>query len=43
VHSPLEWVEKVNAVEPEQVQAWLKKQLEAEALWTISAPEQFLS
>ncbi|MDX8387789.1 MAG: pitrilysin family protein [Ghiorsea sp.] len=42
VYSPLEWVEKVNGVEPEQVQVWLKKQLETEALWTISAPSAAL-
>lgn len=39
LYSPLEWVDKVNTVEPEQVQAWLKTQLEAQALWTIAAPE----
>ncbi len=43
VYSPLEWVKKVEAVEAEQVQAWLNKQLEAEALWTISAPKKVLS
>ncbi len=39
LYSPLEWVDKVNAVQPEQVQQWLKKQLEADALWTIVTPE----
>ena len=39
LYSPLEWVDKVNAVQPEQVQRWLKKQLEADALWTIVTPE----
>jgi len=43
VHSPLEWVNKVNDVEPEQVHVWLKKQLEAEAMWTIAAPENVLN
>lgn len=43
LYSPLEWVNKVNEVEPEQVQTWLKAQLEAESLWTISAPEQVLT
>ncbi len=39
LYSPLEWVEKVKAVAPEQVQAWLKTQLETDALWTIAAPK----
>ena len=39
LYSPLEWVEKVQAVKPEQVQAWLKNHLEAEATWTIATPE----
>lgn len=38
LYSPLEWVEKVKAVQPEQVQAWLKQHLEAEATWTIAQP-----
>ena len=42
VHSPLEWVEKINAVKPEQVHTWLKERLETEAMWTISAPEGYL-
>ena len=39
LYSPLEWVDKVNAVQEEQVQLWLKRQLEADALWTIATPE----
>ncbi len=40
LYSPLEWVDKVNAVQPEQVQRWLKRQLETDALWTIATPER---
>lgn len=40
--SPLEWVKKVQKVEPEQVQDWLSRQLQADAAWTIAAPEQVL-
>lgn len=40
LYSPLQWVDKVNAVQPEQVQLWLKQQLEADALWTIVTPER---
>jgi len=40
LYSPLEWVDKVNAVQPEQVQLWLKRQLETDALWTIATPER---
>ena len=39
LYSPLEWVDKVNVVQPEQVQRWLKRQLETDALWTIATPE----
>jgi len=35
----LEWVDKVNAVQPEQVQLWLKQQLDTDALWTVAMPE----
>ncbi|MDQ6980124.1 MAG: pitrilysin family protein [Ghiorsea sp.] len=40
LYSPLEWVDKVNTVQPEQVQRWLKQQLETDALWTIATPER---
>jgi len=40
IYSPLEWVEKVQAVEPEQVQYFLNKHFTAEAMWTIAAPER---
>jgi predicted Zn-dependent peptidase len=36
--SPLEWVEKVNAVKPEQVQALLSAHLNANMLQTIAKP-----
>jgi len=39
LYSPLEWVDKVNAVQPEQVQLWLKQQLGTDALWTVAMPE----
>ncbi len=39
LYSPLEWVDKVNAVQEEQVQLWLKRQLETDALWTIATPD----
>jgi len=42
LYSPLQWVEKVKQVEPEQVQTWLKTHLEAPVLWTVAAPEQAL-
>ncbi len=38
LYSPLQWVEKVQAVQPEQVQSWLKQHLTAPAMWTIATP-----
>ncbi|MDQ6989950.1 MAG: pitrilysin family protein [Mariprofundaceae bacterium] len=39
LYSPLEWVDKVNAVETAQVQAWLQQYLAADAMWTLAVPE----
>jgi predicted Zn-dependent peptidase len=38
IYSPLEWVDKVSAVNPEQVQALLATHLKADVLQTIAKP-----
>jgi predicted Zn-dependent peptidase len=39
IYSPLEWVEKVNAVQPKQVQAFLSECLQADVLRTVATPD----
>jgi len=39
VCSPLEWVNKVEAIQPKQVQDYLSKCLSENVLWTIARPE----
>jgi predicted Zn-dependent peptidase len=40
IYSPLEWVDKVNAVQPKQVQAFLSECLQADVLQTIASPNK---
>ncbi len=40
VDSPLAWIDKVNAVTPEQVQSFLSDHLQADALWTVVTPDR---
>jgi len=39
VYSPLEWVGKVEAIQPNQVQAYLSQCLSEDVLWTIATPD----
>jgi len=38
LYTPLQWVEKIQLVEPEQVQAFLTQHLQNQAMWTIASP-----
>jgi len=41
--SPMQWLEKVQPVDVEQVRDWALHQLSVPALWSVAAPEQELS
>jgi len=41
--SPMQWLEKVQHVDVEQVRDWALHQLSVPALWSVAAPEQELS
>lgn len=38
LYTPLQWAEKIQQVQPEQVQAYLTSHLQAQAMWTIAQP-----
>ncbi|MDX8397018.1 MAG: pitrilysin family protein [Mariprofundaceae bacterium] len=40
--SQMQWVERVNAVSCDQVQAWAEEMLSSEAMWSIAAPDDAL-
>jgi len=41
--SPMQWLEKIQQVDVEEVRLWASNQFSAPALWSIAAPEQALT